>query len=728
MMVVSGTQVLRIAGGAAAPLVTAGLERPVDMAVDGEGRLLVTDRGTHQVKVFGKDGVFSHAIGAKGGRPQPGAWVAGALRNPRGVAVDVQGRVWVVEEDMWPKRVSVWTVDGQLVRDFIGPATYGGMGAAADPADKTRLFGIGCEFRLDYEANQASVVANVLAGNLVGDLVKFGGREYFMVKRNELYLRRGDALVPVARFGQVRVQDLAESGLPVTPPEGARDAFTYLWSDGNDDGAMQAEEFATSAKHGLDTGYWGGYWLDESFNLVSAPGGYGRQTVSLVPLKGFTTGGAPIWDVAGQRLVADRESPGPNKLFLAADGLIIVGSPLAALAADGTVRWTYADKWADVHGSHRAPIPERDDQLVGTLSCIGTAKTPFGKVFALNSNMGRLFLFTTDGLFVASVFQDCRIGPDSWPAEMKRGAPLGGVTMGGEWFGGYFFQSEPTGEYYLIAGGTSYNLIRLDGMATVKPLPATAFAYTAEQFAAAEKLQQRRAAAATASKTLAVARLAGPVKIDGNLDEYAPERFVEWSAGPYKARGAVATDGASLYLAYDVAGDANPMVNGGQDVNQLFITGDAVDLQLGTDPAADPQRTDPVPGDLRLLISVLDGQPVAVLYRWRSGGEKKPQTFSSPWRKVTLDWVGALAGAQVHIVRRGGGYTVEAAVPLAELGFAPQPGKAYKLDLGVIFSDATGTNRAARVYWSNQATGLVNDVPGEIMATPSLWGTAQLQE
>jgi hypothetical protein len=28
-----------------------------------------------------------------------------------------------------------------------------------------------------------------------------------------------------------------------------------------------------------------------------------------------------------------------------------------------------------------------------------------------------------------------------------------------------------------------------------------------------------------------------------------------------------------------------------------------------------------------------------------------------------------------------------------------------------------------RSYWSNQNTGLVNDVPGEIMLSPVSWGT-----
>ncbi len=45
-----------------------------------------------------------------------------------------------------------------------------------------------------------------------------------------------------------------------------------------------------------------------------------------------------------------------------------------------------------------------------------------------------------------------------------------------------------------------------------------------------------------------------------------------------------------------------------------FKTGDAVDLQLGANPDANAKRIDAVRGDLRLLISVLDGKPVAVLY------------------------------------------------------------------------------------------------------------------
>ena len=93
----------------------------------------------------------------QGGRPVLGTWKAKGMLNPTGMAMDPQGRVWVTEENMYPKRVSVWTAHGELVTDFVGPATYGGMGASADPADKTRVFGNGCEFKLDYEENKAAV-------------------------------------------------------------------------------------------------------------------------------------------------------------------------------------------------------------------------------------------------------------------------------------------------------------------------------------------------------------------------------------------------------------------------------------------------------------------------------------------------------------------------------------------------------------------------------------------
>jgi hypothetical protein len=341
--------------------------------------------------------------------------------------------------------------------------------------------------------------------------------------------------------------------------------------------------------------------------------------------------------------------------------------------------------------------------------------------------MGRLYVFTMDGLLAATVFQDCRIGPESWPNEAKRGAPLGGVTMGGEWFGGYFFKADRTGEYYLIAGGTSYNLIRLGGLEKLQPLAGGKVEFTPAQLLAAEKFVQQRAAQAAAKNALTIMTLKAPVVVDGKPGEFPKDSWIEWSAGQFKLRAALAVDATNLYAAWEVRGDANPMVNGGKDFTHLFVTGDSVDLQLATDPSADPKRTSPAIGDLRLLVSVMENKPVVVLYRWKTPeADKKPVVFECPWRKHAVDSVTLVPDAKAAIQRGGDSYTVELCVPLAALGFKPEAGRDYKADLGAVFSDATGTNRAARVYWSNKATGLVNDVPGEIMAQPNLWGTAQV--
>ena len=200
LFAVSGQGVVTIADGKITPLVTANLEKPMGLAVDAEGKIYVADRGTQQVKVFTAAGAFERAVGVAGGRPLPGKWVPGGMRNPNGIAIDPHGRLWVAEETMYPKRFSVWAADGKLVTDFIGPTTYGGMGACADPDDKTRVFGNGCEFQLDYAANKATVTANLIDDNIVGELLKINGREYVMSKRGQLYQRRGDALVKVAEM------------------------------------------------------------------------------------------------------------------------------------------------------------------------------------------------------------------------------------------------------------------------------------------------------------------------------------------------------------------------------------------------------------------------------------------------------------------------------------------------------------------------------------------------
>jgi hypothetical protein len=84
-----------------------------------------------------------------------------------------------------------------------------------------------------------------------------------------------------------------------------------------------------------------------------------------------------------------------------------------------------------------------------------------------------------------------------------------------------------------------------------------------------------------------------------------------------------------------------------------------------------------------------------------------------------------LDSVKIVVTRDSGRYRIKASVPLSELRLDSAAGVQLRGDFGVIYGDAAGTVNVFRNYWSNPATGLVNDVPGEILLTPALWGDLQ---
>ena len=82
------------------------------------------------------------------------------------------------------------------------------------------------------------------------------------------------------------------------------------------------------------------------------------------------------------------------------------------------------------------------------------------------------------------------------------------------------------------------------------------------------------------------------------------------------------------------------MVNHEKDWKMLFHTGDCVDLQLRTLPGNNPLNGQVIAGDLRLLISMQEGQPVAVVYRPVAAGTHsadKPIVFASPVGRIAFE-------------------------------------------------------------------------------------------
>ncbi len=158
-MALSGGKLLRFANLSARPetIVSAGLEDPRQLAFDQDGNILVSDRGnSQQVKKFSADGKPLSAIGVAG-PPAVGPYNPLHMNRPSGIAVDSQNRLWVAEADNAPRRVSLWSADGQLLRAFYGPTEYGG-GGTLDPHDPSRFYYRGLEFKLDWDKGTDQLV------------------------------------------------------------------------------------------------------------------------------------------------------------------------------------------------------------------------------------------------------------------------------------------------------------------------------------------------------------------------------------------------------------------------------------------------------------------------------------------------------------------------------------------------------------------------------------------
>jgi predicted membrane-bound mannosyltransferase/DNA-binding beta-propeller fold protein YncE len=86
---------------------------PRDIAIDKQGRLLVTDTGNKRVQVFDNAGNFVTQFGSSGGGD-------GQFSEPVGLALDNDGNIYVV--DTWNKRIQVFDPSFKFARAFPVPA------------------------------------------------------------------------------------------------------------------------------------------------------------------------------------------------------------------------------------------------------------------------------------------------------------------------------------------------------------------------------------------------------------------------------------------------------------------------------------------------------------------------------------------------------------------------------------------------------------------------------
>jgi hypothetical protein len=207
------------------------------------------------------------------------------------------------------------------------------------------------------------------------------------------------------------------------------------------------------------------------------------------------------------------------------------------------------------------------------------------------------------------------------------------------------------------------------------------------------------------------------IQIDGKADD--------WPAG--RTNGfALAFDEDRLFLLYEAKGSTASFDNKGTNVNELFQTGDAIDLQLQTRGAFEPQRAKTRAGDLRLIFSMFEGKPVCVLYDYHSDDLLVlPVTFVAGERSVACDRVGVFKDAEIRVVRSGETLVFEASLPLPALSVYPSVTKEIAGDIGRIIG-ASSKGGGSRRYWSNADTNLPPDLPAGAEIRPTTWGRLRL--
>jgi hypothetical protein len=779
LLVLSGKRLLRftprleaLAVDAPDVLVAGGLDDPRQLTIDAAGRVYVSDWGrSHQVKVFEADGAFLRAIG-QAGVPGTGPYNPAQMRRPYGLAVLPDGRLWVAENDDQPRRLSLWSAAGRLLDAWYGPPGYGG-GGALDPRDPGRFYHNGMEFELDWERG-ASRLASVFYRPAAGDLRPEGhhmaggpqaalyvnDRRYFVNCFNSdpvkgtpigfIWRDRGGVVVPAAVVGRAnaweRFKDAAYAGRLPGNVNWNKDEILFAWSDRNGDARMQPEEVTFARAWVLSM------VVQSGLDVVM---GGGRR---LKP-NGFTEEGVPLYDAAQvETLLEGAQKPvstGGGQALLSPEGWFVLTTAPRPFAPQGIgggragqALWSYPSLWPGLHASHIAPLPERSGELTGTTRLLGGFFTPRGSdagpLWAINGNKGNVYVFTADGLFVATLFQDCRRARWAYP-RAERGMSVNDASLGEEAFGVTLTQAGD-GRIYIVGGvGPACNIARVEGLEGLRRLPGTDVSVTPELLREAQRHLQRREAQrqqGAADRPLIIAHRPQSPVVDGKLDDWANAGWVTleerthevgyWQYRKVRTEAALAVAGDRLFAAFRT-GDTNLLCNAGEPRQLLFKTGGALDLMLGTNPGADPAREAAASGDVRLLVAKDDGRTVAMLYRPVAPGAPGPRVpFSSPVRSIAFDRVDDVSEA---VSLAAGHYRDEAAkmdiavyefsIPLATLNWQPRPGERVRADVGVLRGN--GFQTMQRVYWHNKATGLTSDLPGEAELTPHLWGTAEVR-
>ncbi len=699
------------------------LDQPTGLAIDNKGLIYVANQGqTQAVSVFNDQGQFLRMVGKLGGRPAKGAYDPQGMYMPGGIDIDNRGRLWVAETTDGPKRISVWeTQTGENLKEFFGGSSYFGYGYI-DPKKPDEILAHHVLWDIDWDTYQVKPTTTVWRKtdtNMVEAISPSGyrgtpeiftadsGRQYMFGKTYQakmiLAKREGDLFKPFACLMNCNTQSPRYKGQDIPVIDGDPKTFSqgyYFWQDANDDQRVQAKE-VTPVPDQFDRINIA--WVNPDLSIMF-------NTGYKLPVSRISGDGQPFYDFAQLKptFLATGRYAKYGHPFLWTDhngSIYTTGKKLTSWTDDGQLQWEFPNlvKWQKALNK---PIvgPGR---LWGLTGMMGTA----GDYLGMMTYFGVNHFFTRDGVYVAAVLKDGRLGG----LDANNGQPEGQ--------NGQFVKLNIKGSdrYFIIHGGQDSRVWEVTGLDTVKRLPTKQYFISdqqAKQVATEYKIYQQ---GLKGEKQLFVERgrdaLDSARPIHAKVDE---DRH-------FTAR--VAYDQDNLYLRYDVTSDA-PLKNQISEPQLIFKGGNLIDFQIATDSQADANRKKPAPGDMRLLITMREGKAFAMRYRPKLAGfAGEPKVFTSPTGSESFDRIDQVQGIDIQTQSVADGFIAYVTIPLQLLDWKPKPGTTVQMDMGYIFGNRTGLVAAARAYWHNRGFSayVTNDIPNESRLQPDEWGVAKFK-
>ena len=199
---------------------------------------------------------------------------------------------------------------------------------------------------------------------------------------------------------------------------------------------------------------------------------FNDQTVEFTPT-GYNKHDAPLYQLDMPRAGRKAQSPtssGGDQALTDSEGWTIHTNAPAPFSPNGlggtfrgTPRWSYPSVWPGLHASHEAAVPDRPGMMIGTTRLLGGWIQPPGEagpMFGINANMGNMYLFTADGLFVATLFNDIRLRPNWAMPTATRGMDVSNVSLHDENFWPSITQTVSQGEVFVVDGARAISLVR----------------------------------------------------------------------------------------------------------------------------------------------------------------------------------------------------------------------------------------------------------------------------